>query len=136
VNRAHFLRLVGAAGIGLGTGVGDCIDFEFARPKTHLALIVSHVDPRWVLVSSHDEALRWLKRNFTPKDETIEIHDKFDPETADEDSAMDAVKTKLCPHIELFLLNQKPREKRGQKKVFEWRYYHEREKREHGCPQQ
>ena len=73
--RRHFLQLVGAAGIGLGTGVGTGIAFEFARPKTHLALIVSHVDPRWILVSSHDEALWWLQRNFTPKDETIEIHD-------------------------------------------------------------
>jgi hypothetical protein len=69
--RRYFLRLVAAVAIGLGTG----IDFDLARPKTHLARIIAPSGRRSALVSSYDEALRWLRRNFRPGDESIEIHD-------------------------------------------------------------
>jgi hypothetical protein len=60
VNRRHF-------------GVG--IEVESTRPKTYLAKIVSPSGPRSALVSSHDEALEWLRENFGPGDDSIEIHD-------------------------------------------------------------
>jgi hypothetical protein len=71
VNRRHFLQLLGTVTIGFGTG----IDFESVRPKTHLARIIAPSGHRSALLSSHDEALEWLRRNFRPGDDSIEIHD-------------------------------------------------------------
>jgi hypothetical protein len=48
---------------------------ELARPKTHLARIITSCGQRSALVSSYEEALRWLRRNFRPGDDSIEIHD-------------------------------------------------------------
>lgn len=48
---------------------------ELARPKTHLARIIAPSGQRSALVSSYDEALGWLRRNFKPDDDSIEIHD-------------------------------------------------------------
>lgn len=71
MNRRHFLHLIAAVAISNGID----IDFESARPKTHLARIIAPGSQRSALLSSHDEAIRWLRRNFRPGDDSIEIHD-------------------------------------------------------------